>query len=173
MTVVECDIPSVSVLDRRLIEAAYFRDSYRAPLSRTRASVVDIFVGIFGHRPMWMQILMIVRNKLAAFCGLDAPTVSEIIHPEFKSSYVVGEKIGAWPIFSLTETELVAGRDNKHLDFRLSVLRITDAETASVVVSTLCTVHNAFGKVYLFFIIPFHKWGVQRLISNAIVAGRL
>jgi hypothetical protein len=24
-----------------------------------------------------------------------------------------------------------------------------------------------------FFIVPFHKWGVQRLISNAITAGRL
>jgi len=32
---------------------------------------------------------------------------------------------------------------------------------------------NAFGRVYLFFIIPFHKWGVQRLIANAAAAGRL
>jgi len=173
MTVVECDIPSASVLDRRLIEAAYFRDSYRAPLSRTRASVVDIFFGIFGHHPMWMKILLIVRNRIASFCGLDAPTASEIINLEIKSSYAVGDKIGVWPIFSLTEIELVAGRDNKHLDFRLSVLRVADGETASVVVSTLCTVHNAFGKLYLFFVVPFHKWGVQRLISNAIIAGRL
>jgi hypothetical protein len=90
-----------------------------------------------------------------------------------KRSYSVGDKIGVWPIFFLTETELVAGRDNKHLDFRLSVLRSTDGEIASVVVSTLCTVHNAFGKLYLFFVIPFHKWGVRRLISNAIIAGRL
>jgi len=173
MSVVKCDIPSASVLDRRLIEAAYFRDSYRAPLSRARASVVDIFLGIFAHRPMWLKILLIVRNRIASFCGLDAPTASEILDPEIKSRYSVGDKIGAWPIFSLTETELVAGRDNKHLDFRLSVLKVTDGETVSVVVSTLCWVHNAFGKLYLFFIVPFHKWGVQRLIANAIIAGRL
>ncbi len=173
MTIVECDIPSVSVLDRRLIEAAYFRDSYRAPMGRPRASVTDIFAAIFAHHPMWLKILLIVRNRIASFCGLDAPTAFEIMHPEFKSRYAVGDKIGVWPIFALTETELVAGRDNKHLDFRLSVLKATDGETASVVVSTLCTVHNAFGKVYLFFIVPFHKWGVQRLISNAIVARRL
>jgi hypothetical protein len=173
MTIVECEIPSASVLDRRVIEAAYFRDSYRAPLSRTRASVVDIFFGIFGHHPMWMKILLIVRNRIASFCGLDAPTASEIINLDIKSSYGVGDKIGVWPIFTLTETELVAGRNNKHLDFRLSVLRETDGEIASVVVSTLCTVHNTFGKLYLFVIIPFHKWGVQRLISKAIIAGRL
>jgi len=173
MTIVECEIPSASVLDRRLIEAAYFRDSYRAPLSRTRASVVDIFFGIFGHHPMWMKIALIVRNRIASFCGLEAPTASEIINPEIKSSYRVGDKIGVWPIFCLTETELVAGRDNKHLDFRLSVLRVTDGKTASVVVSTVCTVHNAFGKLYLFFIVPFHRWGVRRLISSAVIAGRL
>jgi hypothetical protein len=173
INVVECDIPSASVLDRRLIDAAYFRDSYRVPLSRAGASVVDIFLGIFAHHPMWMKILLIVRNRIASVCGLDAPAAAEVMHPEFKSRYVVGDKIGVWPIFFLTETELVAGRDNKHLDFRLSVLRVADCEVASVVVSTICTVHNAFGKLYLFFIIPFHKWGVQRLISNAISAGRL
>ena len=173
MTVVKCDIPSVSALDRHLIEAAYFRDSYCAPLSRARASIVEIFAGIFAHHPMWLKSVLIVRNRIASLCGLDAPTASEIMNPVFKSSYVVGDKIGVWPIFALTDAEIVAGRDNKHLDFRLSVLRITDGETARVVVSTICMVHNAYGKAYLFFIVPFHKWGVQRLMSNAIAAGRL
>jgi hypothetical protein len=173
MPVVECDVPSRSVLERRFIEAAYFRDSYRAPLSRMDAGVTDIFLGIFAHHPMWMKMLLIVRNGVASLCGLDAPAASEIIHPEIKRSYAVGDKIGVWPIFSLTETELVAGRDNRHLDFRLSVLKAAQGETASVTVSTLCVVHNRFGKIYLFFIVPFHKWGVRWLISNAISAGRL
>jgi hypothetical protein len=173
MTIVECDIPSASVLDRRMVEAAYFRDSYSAPLRNPRASAVEIFTSLFAHHPLWMKIVLIARNGLASLCGLDAPTAHEMLHPEFKRSYVVGDKIGVWPIFFLTETELVAGRDNKHLDFRLSVLRVAEGETASVVVSTVCTVHNAFGKVYLFFITPFHKWGVRRLIRNAIIAGRL
>jgi len=173
MAIEKCDIPAFSALDRRLVEAAYFRDSYRAPLSCPRASAVEIFASLFAHHPVWMKILLIARNAVASFCGLDAPTAHEILHPEFKRSYVIGDKIGVWPIFSLTETELVAGRDNKHLDFRLSVLKVTDGATASVVISTVCTVHNTFGKIYLFFVVPFHKWGVQRLISDAIIAGRL
>jgi hypothetical protein len=173
MTLVKCEIPFASVLERRVVDAAYFRDSYRALLRHADASVIDIFFSIFGHRPLWMKTPLIIRNKIASLCGLDAPTTAEIIHPEIKSSYQVGDKIGAWPIFSLSETELVAGRNNKHLDFRLSVLKVADGKSVSVVVSTICTVHNAFGKIYLFFIVPFHKWGVQRLISNAINAGRL
>jgi len=44
---------------------------------------------------------------------------------------------------------------------------------STVVVSTICTVHNAFGKIYLFFIVPFHRHGVRSLMSNAVVASRL
>jgi len=171
--VVECDIPASSVLDRRSVEAAYFRDSYRSPLSRVNASVVDAFVGIFAHHPLWMKLILIARNWIATYCGLDAPTASEIMNARFKSHYTAGEKIGVWPIFSLSDTELIAGRDNKHLDFRLSVLKEVNDETASIVVSTICNVHNRFGKVYLFFIVPFHRWGLMRLMSEAIAAGRL
>ena len=173
MQIEECEVPSVSVLDRRLIESAFFRDSYRTPLTRAQASVVEIFFGVFGHHPLWMKSVLIARNRVASLCGLDAATPSEIMNPEVKRSYNVGDKIGPWPIFSLTQRELVAGRDNKHLDFRLSVLKEANGDAESAVISTVCTTHNAFGKLYLFFIIPFHKWGVRRLISRAVAAGRL
>src|SRR6185312_3163058 len=146
MSVVECDISATSVLDRRLIEAAYFRDSYSAPLSRPQVGIVDIFLAIFAHHPTWMKIALIVRHRLASLCGLDAPSSREVIKFDVKTSYEIGDKIGVWPIFSLSETELIAGRDNKHLDFRLSVLKAIDGETANVVVSTICTVHNVWGK---------------------------
>ena len=173
MSVVECEVPSSSVLERHVIAAAYFRDSYRAPLRHQRASMVELFFAIFGHHPRWMKLALIVRNRVASFCGLDAPTASEIMNPEVKSTYVVGEKIGVWQIFALTTNELIAGHNDKHLDFRLSVLREVGGEHGSVVVSTICTVHNRFGRVYLFFIVPFHRWGVQQLLSRAVIAGRL
>ena len=173
MPIEECDVPSLSVLDHRLVEAAFFRDSYRAPLTHAQSSVVEIFFAVFGHHPLWLKGVLILRNRAASLCGLDAPTVSEIMNPEVKRSYSVGDKIGPWPIFALTQSELVAGRDNKHLDFRLSVLKEANGETMNALISTVCTTHNVFGKLYLFFVIPFHKWGVRRLLSRAIAAGRL
>lgn len=173
MTVVECEIPALSVLDRRQVEAASFRDSYRAPLSRGDAGVTDIFLAIFAHHPMWMKIVLMARNGVASLFGLDVPAASEILKPAVGRDYRVGDTIGAWPIFALSDTELVAGRDNKHLDFRLSVLKSSEGETTSVTVSTICVVHNTAGKIYLFLIVPFHKWGVRRLISTAIATGRL
>ena len=173
MIVVVCNLPLASVLDRRIVETAYFRDSYRAPLLNPRQGLVGIFFAIFGHHPGWMKALLIMRNWIASRCGLDVPAASDIMNASRKEHYQVGDTIGPWPIFSLTETELVAGRDNRHLDFRLSLLRVTHDDVPSVVVSTICSVHNWSGKIYLFFIVPFHKWGVKRLISKAMIAGRL
>jgi hypothetical protein len=143
------------------------------PLSRRQLGIVDVFFGIFAHHPLWMKLLLIVRNKVASLAGLDAPTASEILRVEIKDRYVVGEKIGVWPIFSLSEDVVVTGRNNKHLDFRLSVLKLSDGEGMSVVVSTICTVHNLAGKVYLFFVVPFHRYGVRKLMANALAARRL
>jgi Protein of unknown function (DUF2867) len=173
MGIAACEVPALSVLDRRLIDAAFFHDSYRAPLSRPRAGVVEVFFAIFGHHPKWLKVVLVLRNRLASCFGLEVPTTAEIMRTQVKASYSVGEKIGPWPIFHLTDTELVAGRDNWHLDFRLSVLKEDSGGSSSAVVSTVCTTHNSFGKAYLVVVAPFHKWGVRRLMSRALAQGRL
>jgi len=68
---------------------------------------------------------------------------------------------------------LVAGRDNKHMDFRLSIMKVRDSNGPSVVVSTVCLVHNRFGRYYLSSITPFHKFGLRKLMANAVAAERL
>lgn len=173
VAVVKCGFPANSSLDGRMVDAAYFRDSYRAPLSNVHASMADIFFDLFGHHPSWIKALLLTRNRLAAACGLEVPKTSDIVHPTREESYQVGDVIGPWPIFSLSENELVAGRNNKHLDFRLSLLREQRNGKSTVVVSTICDVHNLFGKAYLFFVVPFHKWGVKHIISRAVRSGRL
>jgi Protein of unknown function (DUF2867) len=173
MTVTVCSFPKASTLDPAIVKSAYFKDSYSAPLHHAGVTMPNLFFALFGHQPIWVKRVLIMRNRIAAWCGLEVPTPSEIMNVEIKSSYHVGDKIGPWPIFALCENELIAGRNNGHLDFRLSILRITGEGAPRVVVSTVCSVHNLFGKLYLFFIVPFHKWGVRRLIADAVASGRL
>ena len=42
-----------------------------------------------------------------------------------------GDKIGPWPVFFVGENEIIAGRDNKHMDFRLSVLKVRSGEAST------------------------------------------
>jgi len=164
-------IPAGTQVERRFIEHAWFRDSYRAQLANhPEAGVVDIFHAVFGHHPAWIKWVLVARNRLARWAGLEVAEARDILHHEARSSYAVGDRIGPWPIFALGDRELIAGRDNGHLDFRLSLLKTQPRE---VTITTFCQVHNRFGKVYLFFIVPFHKWGVKLLIRRALAAGRL
>lgn len=173
MSVVVCDIPAISILDRHSVDAAFFRDSYSVPIANTDDSMTTLFFGIFGHHSKWIKAALIARNRIAAQFGLEVPPDSEILNPTEKDAYQVGDTIGPWPIYGLTQTELVAGRNNKHLDFRLSILKTTSNDVPVVVVSTICNVHNLSGKIYLLFIGPFHKWGVKRLLTDAVASGRI
>lgn len=173
MNVRACATPAESFLSVDRVAHADFRDAYRAPVSRPDINVADIFYGIFSHRPAWMNAILIARNTAASAIGLEAPTIAEVRKPQRKTHHVIGEKIGLWPLFHLDERELVAGRDNSHMDFRLSILGVGDDEGAGVVVSTVCWVKNRFGRRYLSTIIPFHKAGVQMLIASAVAAGRI
>jgi Protein of unknown function (DUF2867) len=172
MTVVPCELPANTMLDRELVDSAFFTDSYRVPL-RHDASVVDIFFAVFGHHPVWLKAILLIRHRVGAWFGLKAASAAQIVSPTRVASYRVGENIGPWPIYFLGEGELVAGRDNKHLDFRLSVLKQRTDQAVYAVVSTVCRTHNWFGRMYLLLIAPFHKWGLQRLLFRAARTGRL
>ncbi|MFZ6872476.1 DUF2867 domain-containing protein [Undibacterium sp. Di27W] len=169
----ECGHPQQSVLMPELVHAAYYRDSYRAEPAHCELTVCDAFHAIFMHRPTWMKFIMLGRNYLMSMFGIAVPDKTEIMHPRMRSDYKVGEKIGAWPIFYLSSEELVAGRDNSHLDFRLSIVRVQEQQTVAIVVSTVCICHNWYGRAYIQLIRPFHRWGVKYLIRQAMLAGRL
>lgn len=173
MPVVSCPLPDNTALDRVLIDNAFFADACCVPLSRSDASITDIFFAIFGHHPAWLKAFLWVRHRVGAWLGLDAASSSQIWRPTKEENYRVGQAIGAWPIYFLCESEVVAGRDNKHLDFRVSVLKHGDGQATYATVSTVCRVRNRFGRAYLRVIAPFHQWGVRRLLSRAAEAGRL
>ena len=68
--------------------------SYRVPLARPGLSIIEIFFALFGHTPLWMKALLIIRNAIARCFGLEAPTPAEILRPAVHATYSVGDKIG-------------------------------------------------------------------------------
>jgi len=173
VTITPCCLPTRTALDRTLIEKASFVDSYCVSLTRSGAGVVDIFFAVFGHHPVWLKAILLARHRVGAWFGLKAASTSEVLAPTRRETYGVGRNIGPWPIYFLGDSELVAGRDNQHLDFRLSVLKHHSGHAAFATISTVCRAHNRFGRVYLRVIAPFHKRGVRLLLSRALSGGRL
>jgi hypothetical protein len=170
--VTTCELPPHSAIDPRIARQASYAESYSVPLTHA-TSVVDVFFAVFGHHPAWLKGLLLVRHRIGSWFGLGAAATSDILNPTRRNAYRPGDTIGAWPIYFLSDDELVAGRDNRHLDFRVSVLKQSVDGVPSAVVSTVCRTHNRFGELYLKIVVPFHRWGLRRLLAEAHRAGRL
>ena len=123
--------------------------------------------------PGWAKWLLVLRNKIVSVFGLKGPTLEQLNDVGLKGRYVIGEQIALFTLLSQDVNEIVAGGDDKHLEFKVSVLRVNDGGVRKVVVTTIVKPHNFFGKAYLFFILPFHRFGMKTLMSNAVAAGRV
>ena len=155
-----------------LTKARYW-DSYEAPLRRPDLAMHEIYLALFAHHPRWAKWLLVLRGRIVMLFGLRATTAADLDNIEFKPAYAVGEKIARFTLFGQNDTEIVTGGNDKHLDFRVSVRKLTDDGEARVVLSTVVSPHNFFGKTYLLAILPFHRLGVRSLLSRAVAAGRV
>jgi hypothetical protein len=155
------------------LAGAYYWDSFEAPLTRDTLAMHEIYLALFAHHPCWARRLLVLRGRIVALFGLRASTAADFDAVEIKSAYQPGEKIARFTLYGQSDTEIVAGGHDKHLDFRVSVRKLTDAGGSRVVLSTAVSPHNFFSKAYLFVILPFHRAGVRMLLSNAVKAGRL
>lgn len=146
---------------------------YEAPLMRGELVMHEIYLALFAHHPRWARTLLILRGWIVARFGLKATTAADFDAIEIKSAYAIGDKIARFTLFAQDGSEIVTGGDDKHLDFRVSVLKLVDAGASRVVLSTVVSPHNVVGKAYLLAILPFHRFGVRTLLSNAVLAGRI
>jgi hypothetical protein len=172
MTITRRPAPPDSALLPGLAKS-YYWDSFDAPLRRDTLAMHEIYLALFAHHPRWAKRLLILRGRIVAVFGLKSSTAADLDTIEIKPAYVVGEKIARFTLFAQSDTEIVTGGNDKHLDFRVSVQKLTEFGTSRVVLSTAVSPHNFFGKAYLFVIQPFHRFGVRMLLSNAVKAGRL
>ncbi|WP_084297724.1 DUF2867 domain-containing protein [Sporolactobacillus laevolacticus] len=67
-----------------------------------------------------------------------------------------------------TSHEILLGEDDRHLDFRVSILMDEVHELKYVTISTVVFFHNRLGRLYFFVIERFHKAIVSAMLKNMI-----
>ena len=163
-------LPASSRLRGSLARIVYI-DSYEVPVTRDGMSLIGIDAAALDHVPGVFKQLLVVRSTLVKPFGIGGVSYRELTDPiDTGKRYAVGDKLGRWTIYSIAEDEIITGANDKHLDFRVSVLR---EEGRRVVLSTAVMTHNRLGRGYLAAILPFHKFGVAQLLTNASAAGRI
>lgn len=156
--VVKTEVPYSSAYKQYISDIDY-SDAYSVILEDETLCIEEIYRNIFIYRPLWMRNLLMMRNKVVGLFGLK----TEVSFDDRKS-FEVGKQVGFFEIYSIEENEIIAGEDDKHLNFRVSVLK----QHNMLVVSTLVHYNNLFGKVYMMMIAPFHKLIVKVLLRRMI-----
>jgi hypothetical protein len=133
---------------------------------RTRSARLLAFAAVMPlvmHTPVFAGAgFMAVRDVLVAGFGLK--TARQLKAPD---AHDKSGRVGIFRIYSTSKSEIVLGQDDKHLDFRLSVL----CNGHHLIVSTVVHCHNRLGRLYIRLIAPFHRWIVQASLRNAACAG--
>jgi hypothetical protein len=76
--------------------------------------------------------------------------------------------IGISPVVSQSPDRLVAGFNDRHLDFRVVVDVASPGDTRQVTATTLVKTHNWLGRRYLAVILPFHRLIVPALLRQVV-----
>ena len=133
---------------RMLLPGAQFADAFRIAVSDDTLIARQAAERMFERQPRWIGGLMRLRNLIVAPLGLKTPSHGKAL---------AADSIGLFPVISETPGRIVAGFDDKHLDFRVIVEVSGAAPRRDVTATTLVMTHNLLGRAYLATIMPFHR----------------
>ena len=139
------------------LAGAQFIDAFSVVVDGTALDARGAAERMLRYRPRWIAALMALRNHLVAPFGLKTPS------PNRRAS---ADAIGIFPVLSESPSRLVAGFDDKHLDFRIVVDVSAPAARRNVTLSTVVLTHNQLGRTYLATILPFHKLIAQTMLRQ-------
>ena len=124
---------------------------------------------LFGSQATWVTALMRARDTIMGAFGIKTAKAMQSAPPG-----EVGTRVGFFRVYAKNDNEIVLGEDDRHLDFRLSVMvRQGNAGSmrSEVVIATVVCCHNLLGRTYLMVIKPFHKLIVRTTLTRAARAG--
>lgn len=173
MTIKKTEFPEKSVLYQGKKNFDYI-DSFEGELtySSRNIDISEIGKAFFTSGPKWGKKMFAFRNKVVRLLGLKTGSETEKQQMEKNFKCEVGEHMGIFRVFDKTDHEIIIGEDDKHLDFRVSLLLDENKEhfdEKSLTISTTVKFHNWLGILYFLPVRPFHKLIVPAMLRNMIV----
>ncbi|WP_244941033.1 DUF2867 domain-containing protein [Legionella sainthelensi] len=145
-------LPRIDYSDAFLVE---YIDSSNIAIE----TVAELF---FNSSPVWARKLLIIRNALVGWMGLKTRLIAK--DKERVSNLVIGQKIGLFRLFNRTESALLFGENDKHLDVRMILKKADQAIT----ITTLIQFNNIWGKCYFKIVRIFHQQIMKSQLKKVI-----
>ncbi|MDR3375400.1 MAG: DUF2867 domain-containing protein [Ancalomicrobiaceae bacterium] len=169
VTISAADVPTASLLFATL-DRAHFHDAYSAPLADPSLLPAEIALRVLGASPPWVERLMALRNWTVRRIGLKDVGSMRSGADKSGRDLQVGDRLGIFRIFALTQDEILLGIDDHHLDVRVSVRRsLGMATSAAYTVSTAVYTKNWLGRLYMLPVARIHPLVVRAGMRRASV----
>jgi len=140
-----------------LLAGAQFADAFCIEISDRDLDARRAAERMMARQPRWAEALLSLRNFLVAPLGLRTSGAG-LVPPR--------DMIGIFPVVSQTSDRLIAGFNDRHLDFRVVVDVTAPGDVRQVTATTLVLTHNWLGRIYLAIILPFHRLIVPALLRQ-------
>ena len=140
-----------------LLAGAQFVDAFRIEIDDCTLDARRAAERMMGRSPRWIETLLSLRNILVTPFGLKTSGASPTTPREM---------IGIFPVISETPDRLIAGFNDRHLDFRVVVDVAAPGNCREVTATTLVKTHNWLGRTYLAIILPFHRLIVPAMLRQ-------
>ncbi len=128
--------------------------------------IYDFAEAFFKPPPIWFQFFWNLRDRLVSPFNLKTGVKNKNHDkPQKNNKWEVGSQVGFFKLYEVLGNEMVLGENDKHLDFRVILKYEKVKENESCSVTTLVKYNNSLGKVYFFFVKPFHRLFVPKLIA--------
>jgi hypothetical protein len=157
------------VLEAKLLDRVDYADAFWTGLEEGDLEQLTAFSrAVFGVPPGWVRALFRLRNVIVLPFGLRTSVGPA---PEWSGGAPkLGDRVGLFSVAGLGADEIVLGEDDRHLDFRVSVLRHEEGGRQGVVVTTVVRFRNLLGRAYFVFVKPFHRLVVPAMIRRGVEA---
>ncbi|MBV8925954.1 MAG: DUF2867 domain-containing protein [Bradyrhizobium sp.] len=146
-----------------VLAGAQFTDAFRVSVDGINPSARRAAERLFARNPGWIDALLRLRNTLVRPFGLKTSGLGEP---------ATGGMIGIFPVISETPERIVAGFDDRHLDFRVVVDVAPSRPGHQVTATTLVKTHNLLGRAYLAVVLPFHRVIIRSLLRHAFLSSK-
>ncbi len=152
-----------------LVETAFatndYADAYAIRLPTGTATDVDAVTRtLFLAGPHWVDRLLDLRNNIVRLIGLKTPPRGA--QKPQTITLQSGSVAGLFHVLARNDDEILLGEDDRHLDFRLSVLIRRRQGVAWAIVSTVVRFNGLLGRAYFVPVRPFHQRIVPAMLRN-------
>ena len=139
-----------------LLAGAQFADAFCIEITDPDLDARRAAERMMARQPRWAEALLTLRNLLVAPLGLKTSGRADVPR----------DLIGIFPVVSETPGRLIAGFNDRHLDFRVVVDVTAPGSIRQVTATTVVKTHNWLGRTYLSVIMPFHRLIVPALLRQ-------